>query len=77
MQRYLSAKELVYALNPNLEEKIEPTDKWQTLLVLRRHLNPLLRMQYLLEEDPTRLSAAVKALFQHEETIVLPQARND
>ena len=40
MRTYLSAEQLDNALQQNPEEEIEPTYKWQTLLVLLRLLYP-------------------------------------
>lgn len=77
IRSYLSAEAMIYTLKPNLEKEIESALKWQTLLVLRRHLDPSLRMQYIHEEDPTILWTALESRFQHEETIILPQARSD
>ena len=74
MRTYLSAEQLDYALQLQPGEETDPTLKWQALLVLRRHLDPSLRMQYLHEENPATLWAALESRFQHEETIILPQA---
>lgn len=77
IRTYLSAEELIYTLHPNLEKPIEPAHKWQTRLILCRHLDPSLRMQYIHEEDPAILWGALESRFQHEETIILPQARSN
>ena len=77
MRTYLCAEELAITLDPEPEEEIPVPYKWQTLLLLRRHLDPSLRQQYIQVEDPAALWAALEARFKHEETIFLPQARSE
>lgn len=77
MRTYLSAEQLDPTISLHPEEEIEPMYKWQTLLILRRHVDPSLRMQYLHEEDPAQLWTALEMRFLHEEMIILPQARSD
>ena len=56
---------------------IPPAAKWHTLMILRRHLDHALRLQYLQIEDPAELWAELHARFDHEQTLFLPQARAD
>lgn len=77
MRTYLCAEELDMTLDPEPEEEIPAPYKWQTLLLLRRHIDPSLRHQYIQVEDPAELWAALEARFKHEETIFLPQAWSD
>jgi hypothetical protein len=51
--------------------------KWQALLLLRRHLDPALRLQYLEVDDLADLWAQLHACFHHQQTLFLPQARTD
>jgi hypothetical protein len=77
MKTYLCAEELDVTLEDEQEEEIPPPYKWQTLLILRRHLDSSLRQQYVQVQEPAELWAALAARFKHEETIFLPQARAD
>ena len=77
MRTYLYAEELDATLKLEPEEEISPPYKWQTLLILRRHLDTSLRQQYIQVEEPAQLWEALEARFKHEETIFLPQARSD
>lgn len=77
MRAYLCAEELDATLDTGPDEEILAPYKWQTLLILRRHLVSSLRQQYIQVEDPAELWAALEARFKHEETIFLSQARSD
>ena len=77
MKIYLCAEKLDITLEPQTEEEVPQTYKWQTLMLLRRHLDSSLRQQYIQVKDPAELWAALEARFKHEETIFLPQAKSD
>ena len=62
---------------PNPAANIPAVCKWQALLLLRRHLDPALRLQYLEVDDPAELWAQLHARFHHQQTLFLPQARSD
>jgi hypothetical protein len=62
---------------PNPTANLPDVCKWQALLLLRRHLDPDLRLQYLEIDDPADLWAQLHARFHHQQTLFLPQARTD
>lgn len=62
---------------PNAADNIPAVCKWQALLLLRRHLDHALRLQYLEVDDPADLWAQLHARFHHQQTLFLPQARTD
>jgi hypothetical protein len=62
---------------PNPADNIPEVCKWQALLLLRRHLDQALRLQYLEVDDPADLWAQLHARFHHQQTLFLPQARTD
>lgn len=72
---YLSAEDLSVALSTNTSDDIPIIQKWQALLVIRRHLDHSLRQQYIEIKDPAELWTQLKARFQHEKPFFLPQAR--
>jgi len=49
----------------NLADNIPEVCKWQALLLLRRHLDQALRLQYLEVDDPADLWAQLHARFHH------------
>lgn len=80
----LSADDLARAFIPiqattsaDHEAQVPTVCKWQALLLLRRHLDHSLRLQYLQIEDPAELWAQLHACFNHQQTLFLPQARSE
>ena len=61
----------------NRADNIPEVCKWQALLLLRRHLDQALRLQYLEVDDPADLWAQLHARFHHQQTLFLPQAHTD
>ena len=50
----------------NLAVQIPSACRWQTLLLLRRHLHHSLRLQYLQVNDPTELWTQLHSRFNHQ-----------
>lgn len=73
----LGAEELTIYLNKEIAEGIPEVLKFQTLLLLRRHIDPSLRQQYIEISHPTDLWTQLHDKFHHEHTFFLPEARND
>ena len=71
------ADNLTNTLELNDEIEIEPIYKSQTMLLLRRHLSQSLRLQYITVTEPDKLWSLLHARFDHQQTLFLPQARND
>ena len=57
--------------------RIPESARWHALMILRRHLEPALRLQYLQVEDPAELWSELHARFDHQQTLFLPQAHTD
>ena len=73
----LAAEELDISLETNPTEEIPDVYKSQALVILRRHLDHALRLQYIQVSDPARLWNQLKARFDHQQTLFLPHARSD
>jgi hypothetical protein len=58
-------------------QQIPPSARWQALLILRRHLDKPLRLQYMQLDDPAELWTQLHSRFNHQQTLFLPQARTD
>lgn len=67
MRTYLCAEELNITLVENPEEEIPTSYRWQTLLILRRHIDTSLRQQYVQMENPVQLWKALEARFKHKD----------
>ena len=73
----LGAEEFTVYLNKVESEGLPEVVKFQTLQILRHHINPSLRQQYIQVEHPADLWTQLHERFHHEQTIFLPDARND
>lgn len=51
----LASDELDVTLEPHPEEDIPAPYLWQAIMIMRRHMDPALCMQYIAEENPARL----------------------
>jgi hypothetical protein len=77
---FLQAENIAKAISKDeipADEQLPPATKWHTLMILRRHLDHALRIQYLHIEDPTELWVELQAQFDHQQMLYLPQARSD
>ena len=76
----LSADDLIRTLSNQATTSTDPAQqipaaaRWQALILLRRHLDHALRLQYLHVDDPAELWAQLHSRFNHQ---VLDQARTD
>ena len=59
------------------EAHIPVVSKWQALVLLRHHMDQVLRLQYLEIDNPADMWAQLHARFHHQQTMFLPQARTD
>ena len=73
----LAADELQYTLEPEGEEEVAQVYKSQAMLVLRRHLDHSLKLQYIIVTDPHKLWGMLEARFNHQQTLFLPQAQSE
>ena len=73
----LGAEETTIYLDKDTAEGRPDSLKCQILIFLRRHLHSSLRQQYIKVDHPTDLWTQLRDRFHHEQTIFLPEARND
>ena len=73
----LAAEDLAITLETDPEEEVPAVYKPQALLILRRHLDHALRLQYIQVDDPAKLWNQLNVRFNHQQTLFLPQARSD
>lgn len=81
-QTYLNAENIAKTLDfeDNTEvthEVLPPTARWHALMILQRHLEPVLQIQYMHIRDPTSFWAELNTRFGDQEMLYLPQAKAD
>src|ERR1700738_2854198 len=73
----LGAEETTIYLDKTTAEGQPDSLKCQVLILLRRHIHPSLRQQYIKVDHPADLWTQLRDRFHHEQTIFLPEARNE
>lgn len=73
----LSVEDLARTLDATTSAELPHVYRWLALLILRRHLDPPLRLQYLQVDDPAELWTQFQAHFHHQQTLYLPQTCRD
>ncbi|KAL7123648.1 hypothetical protein ACP275_01G118800 [Erythranthe tilingii] len=58
------------------ENLLNEAQKAEAMILIRRHLDEVLRLDYSSIEDPQILWDALASRFNHQKTILLPEARN-
>ncbi|XP_024004746.1 uncharacterized protein LOC112081921 [Eutrema salsugineum] len=53
------------------------TERYSAIFIIRHHLAESLKQQYLTLEDPLELWVALKKRYDHQKTVILPQAKFD
>lgn len=75
MMTYLMAEELADALYAASGLAMPVSHRYQALVIIRRHLHPTLRKQYLQVDTPWVLWAQLQERFNYDQQLFLPQAR--
>ena len=79
-RKHLNADDLARAVSTDATtstDTLPPAARWQALLLLTRHLDQPLSLQYMQVEDPAELWSLLHSRFNHQQTLFLPQARTD
>ena len=76
---HLYANELMETLEETPEGVDPPTNqaKYNALEILRHHIHPDLKNEYLMEENPRTLWLALKERYDHQRELILPEARHE
>jgi hypothetical protein len=53
------------------------TYKYQTLYIIRNHLHPDLKFEYVMEEEPHSCWVALKGCYEQKKSILLPEANHE
>jgi len=75
----LSLRGFYHAILPPKEGTSAPDDKtkYSALYIIRAHIHPDLKSEYLMEEDPRTLWNALKQRYEQQKAIVLPEALHE
>lgn len=71
---HLISRKLIYAIKPN--NTLTDDQNADAMILIRRHLDDVLRMDYTSIQNPRVLWDELASRFDHQKTILLPEARN-
>jgi hypothetical protein len=75
----LASKNILSALLPPAErtEPLHDAYKYNALYILRHHLHPDLKAEYVMEEEPNVLWLSLKDRYEQQKAVILPEANHD
>jgi hypothetical protein len=51
--------------------------KYNVLYIIRNHIHPDLKSEYLMEEEPSTLCTALQTQYEQQKAVILPEANHD
>jgi hypothetical protein len=59
------------------EQALPPTHKYNVLYIIRHHIDPDLKSEYVQEEEPSVLWTALQNRYEQQKAVILPEANHD
>jgi hypothetical protein len=59
------------------EQELPPTYQYNTLYIIRHHIHPDLKSEYVQEEEPSVLWTALQNRYEQQKAVILPEANQD
>jgi hypothetical protein len=75
----LASKNILSALLPP-NERVEPLHdayKYNAFYIIRHHLHPDLKAEYVMEEEPNVLWLSLKNRYEQQKVVILPEANHE
>jgi hypothetical protein len=75
----LALQEMYGAIIPPAERTIQLLDpyKYNALYIIRNHIHPNLKSEYVMEEEPSTLWAALQIRYEQQKAVILLEANNE
>ena len=75
----LASRGILPALTPPAEREAQLTEplKYSALFIIRNHIHPDLKAEYVMEEEPSALWIALKTRYEQQKAVILPEANHD
>ncbi len=75
----LSTNGLYRCIDETTDGTVTPSNmsKFSALKVIRNHIHPYLKMEYMLEEDPRALWTSLKNRYEQHKAIILPEVSHE
>jgi hypothetical protein len=75
----LTLRGMCEAITPPTERQQEllPTYQYNALYIIRHHIHPDLKSEYVLEEEPSVLWAALQNCYEQQKNVIFPEANHE
>jgi hypothetical protein len=75
----LASRGILNALTPPTERAQPLPDmmKYNALYIIRHHIHPDLKSEYVMEEEPSALWLSLKARYEQQKAVILPEANHE
>ena len=69
----LALRGIIHALTPPVEWKVPLSEqfKYNVLYIIRHHIHPNLKSEYVMEEEPSTLWAALQTRYEQQKAVIL------
>jgi hypothetical protein len=59
------------------QQELSPTYQYNALYIIRHHIHPNLKLEYVLEEEPSILLAALQNHYEQQKVVILTEANHN
>jgi hypothetical protein len=59
------------------QQELPPTHNYNSLYIIRHHIHPDLKSEYVLKEEPSVLWTALQNRYEQQNAVILPEANHD
>lgn len=75
----LALRGIIHALTPPAEREVPLSEqfKFNALYIIRHHIHPDLKSEYVMEEEPSTLWVALQTRYEQQKAVILPEANHE
>jgi hypothetical protein len=75
----LALREMYEAIVPHVERIVQLLDtyKYNVLYIIMNHIHPDMKSEYVMEEEPSTLCAALQTRYEQQKVVILSEANHD
>jgi hypothetical protein len=75
----LALQRMYEAIVRPIEKIVQLLDsyKYNALYIIRNHIHPNMKLEYVMEEEPSMLWTTLQTRYEQQKVVILPQANHD
>jgi hypothetical protein len=75
----LALQRMYEAIVHPIEKIVQLLDsyKYNALYIIRNHIHPNMKLEYVMEEEPSMLWTTLQTRYEQQKVVILPQANHD